>query len=309
MIYEYAVDPDVFTTYDRFRFIDSNFGVSMGRAISEFPKKWKKLVWEVCKHNLRDMEIKRATERFSKFKQKLTRRRGVPYDSQHPWHTNAQQEHQRKPFHAILGCSNSGCSEVLDIGLVDETDELWCVRREMPMPRSAAALAQAVGPLIRMSKELVIVDPHFNPTENRWKDVLSALLDCTTEAESDCQRIELHVTDTKSNGESKWELNWFVDECQRQLPHVLPSGRMLRVIVWRQKEGGERLHARYVITERGGIRVEGGLDSGPEGQTSDISLLDDELYRRRWNDYQRDSGSFEFVEEFEISGARQTQST
>jgi hypothetical protein len=67
-------------------------------------------------------------------------------------------------------------------------------------------------------------------------------------------------------------------------------------------ECGDDLHPRYVFTERGGIRIERGLDEGDDGKTTDVSLLEASLYNRRWKDYQRDTSPFDFVDELKIIG-------
>ena len=48
---------------------------------------------------------------------------------------------------------------------------------------------------------------------------------------------------------------------------------------------GERLHPRYILTNIGGIRYEGGLDPGGPHETTDVSLLTEELWLKRWEQY------------------------
>ena len=77
-------------------------------------------------------------------------------------------------------------------------------------------------------------------------------------------------------------------------------------IRWEQIEGGETLHARYILTDIGGIRVERGLDEGEEGETTDISSLEGPLYAQRWRDFQRNTSAYGFLDEVKILGTRQT---
>ena len=56
----------------------------------------------------------------------------------------------------------------------------------------------------------------------------------------------------------------------------------------RQKQGGERLHNRYVLSDLGGVSFGYGLDEGDEGETDDITLMDLEQYEARWSQYSGD---------------------
>ena len=49
MIYEFALEPALVARWhDRkvYQFFDEKFGIRVGRLVSAYPKKWKKLVWE-----------------------------------------------------------------------------------------------------------------------------------------------------------------------------------------------------------------------------------------------------------------------
>jgi hypothetical protein len=75
-------------------------------------------------------------------------------------------------------------------------------------------------------------------------------------------------------------------------------------VLWKQRPTGEKLHARYFLTERGGIRFDVGLDAGEPGETTDVSLLSDDLYRARWADFQEATAAFDKVDEFTVTGTR-----
>jgi len=69
MIKEFALDPDAITSsYREFCYFTEKFGVSQGRVISAFPKKWRKLV---CDSALREhkgkVEFSKIVERLNKF--------------------------------------------------------------------------------------------------------------------------------------------------------------------------------------------------------------------------------------------------
>lgn len=69
-----------------------------------------------------------------------------------------------------------------------------------------------------------------------------------------------------------------------------------------ERAGSEKFHNRYVLTERGGISLGIGLDTGPAGQTDDANLLEPDQYIRRWNDYMGVQPSFDLVCQINVTG-------
>jgi hypothetical protein len=78
----------------------------------------------------------------------------------------------------------------------------------------------------------------------------------------------------------------------------LPSGISVEFVRWRQRDGGEKLHNRYVLTDLGGMALGIGLDAGGAGETDDLLLLllPRAQYERRWAQYVAYDGAFERVD-------------
>jgi hypothetical protein len=108
-------------------------------------------------------------------------------------------------------------------------------------------------------------------------------------------RIEIHIGDNAS-------ADYFKDECARCLPSILPQGMQVRIIRWRQKEGGETLDNRYILTEIGGVSFGVGLDDGADGETDEVTLLEDKTYRFRWAQFAGSEPAFELVDVLVIEG-------
>ena len=64
MLYEYALEPDLLNNWKDFRYFTEKFGVSRGRLLSPFPKRWKRLVYESLA-NCGEIERKRIEEGFT----------------------------------------------------------------------------------------------------------------------------------------------------------------------------------------------------------------------------------------------------
>ena len=50
-----------------------------------------------------------------------------------------------------------------------------------------------------------------------------------------------------------------------------------------------------------------GLDDGADGETDEVTLLDDKTYRFRWAQYMKPEPAFELVDELIIEGKRGLQ--
>lgn len=68
---------------------------------------------------------------------------------------------------------------------------------------------------------------------------------------------------------------------------------------WKEKPGGEEFHARYILTELGGIRFDVGLDDADDPvsqQTTDVAALDVETHRQRFKEFHPASETFSLVD-------------
>jgi hypothetical protein len=307
MIHEFAIDPVAMNNWQNFRYLNDNFGVEHGRLISRFPKKWTKMVCNACNDNydcgkISTIDRKRIVERLKNIKHKLVRLKRR-YNSEKEWLENAEEQHSISEFRAIISINNpNGQPYILNAYDIDETNYLWNVPREKVVRRKANELAACAMMLLMASKEIIFIDPHFNPTKSRFTETFSHLIDFAFENKRP-QRLELHVEHTdRSASFEVWENN-----CQNKLPQIVPKGYILKVMRWTERNEGDKQHPRYVLTEIGGIRYDYGLDEWDgegEGKTTDVSLLAQNVYKLRWNDYQNDTTTFEWVDEVVIKGKK-----
>lgn len=296
MLHEYALEPEVLSNWGSFRYFVDQFGVQHGRMISRFPKKWKRMVYEA---SLRcgEIERKRIEESLENINPKLLRTNRI-YDAEIPWLSNAESQHLVQPFHAIIAVSNPrAIPQVLVAENIAGTTPLWNVRREVCVSRNATEMAQCVKPLFQACSEVLFIDPHFNPCKPQYLNTFQQFF-LAMDGNARIRRIEYHLKES----DEKPSKEFLEEKCQKNLPGLLPKGVKVIFIRWREIEGGETLHPRYILTDIGGVRIEHGLDEGREGETTDISLLDDSLYYKRWKEFQRDTSPFEYVDEVKIVG-------
>lgn len=296
MIHEFALDPTILSTWEKVRYLIEKFGCEHGRMISEFPKKstWKRLVYDACVM-CKDYEKKHIEVYLANIDKKLIRQSRT-FDGTLPWLQNAEAQHSTSPFHAIISGENPNRKDfvLIENELSDEVP-LWNVKRGLTVPRTASEMVKCVQPLLQVSTEILFIDRHFKPYEIKYRNVLAAFANVMASNDR-ITRIEYHGC-----LERDVSLNFFRDKCEQKLKSLLPRGMKISFLVWEQIEGSETLHPRYVLTDLGGIRIEHGLDEGNDGETTDIALLDSNIYAQRWRDYQRNTSPFRLIDEIAIS--------
>ena len=296
MIYEFAVDPACLNDWQTFRYLIEKFGVSQGRLISAFPRKWLKLVYASCgEFTFRQKQILQSElNRVKKYGLCDSSRM---YDGTLGWLENALTQHGIKPFHAIISMEDDAKNQVVAAAEMTEANPLWGTQRTMIVPRKAEDMAASVSTLLLASKHIILIDPHFGPENARHRRPLQAFLTVATKSRTnDMPKVEIH-TQVKSTEE------FFRDGCHSKLTNLIPSGLKVRFVRWTSKPGGQPLHNRYILTNLGGVSFQHGLDDGGVLETDDVSLLDCESYEQRWKEYTGSDPAFDLLEEpFEIEG-------
>ena len=296
MFYEYALEPQLLNNWRDFRYFFENMGMSRGRLISRYPKHWKRLVYESLT-DCGDMERKRIVEALKRADEKLLRRNNE-WDGNKDWLTNAEAEHVRSPFHAIIARDNPHASASVLIGdALDEEEPLWILNNTCDVPRRAQDMADGVATLLQASREIIFIDPHFGPDLARYRRPLHCFLRVALQNRTTpIERIEFHMKEMP-------RIPYLDEEYQNLSATIIPSGIEVRFVMCREMPGSEKLHDRYVLTERGCVRFTVGLDDGIEGETTGINILSDEQRSSTWDKYLSNDPAFELVDELVITGA------
>lgn len=308
MIYEYALEPELVATWtDRSdcRYFKESFGLGQGRVVSRYPKRWKSLVWNAF-NSTDDFARKRLEELLASLSEQMVQRSDARWDGESTsWRNNAESEHERLAFHAILARTNpKNHARVLTENDLDEDSATrWAVGRWCSVARSAAEMADAVAPLLRCSSDVIFVDPYFGPERPRYRRSFEAFLErMVSQRPGEMpKRVEVHTAADNTGTEE-----FFRGECDTKLRRCVPKGTQVLVRRLKQKQDGEKLHNRYILTDLGGITFGTGLDTGNEGETDDITLMDRGQYELRWSQYGGDppAGFEQEGDPIEVVGTR-----
>jgi hypothetical protein len=312
MIYEYAVEPACLADWENFRYLTENFGVSHGRLVSKFPSDWAKRVIEEINANKHSyIEGQQWIEELKRLKKHALIRSSRSYDGSREWVENALYQHEKgKPFHAIIVKDSSELPQyVLEVKRLSNSIPKWKTRRESRILRTAKELGKAVFLLLRMSNQIFFVDKLFaeqmtNNDNDRWLTTLSHFIHLAT-----VNRDKPPVFEYHSEGKilSLPEMNEFKISCRNHLAKLLPLGTNLKLKLWTEWcSGKDFFHGRYILTDRGGVRIDWGLDQSKYGekteQRTDVTLLDEDMWKETWELFQADAKSFQFLDCIEING-------
>jgi len=315
MIHEFAVEPACLDNWQTFRYLIEQFGVSRGRLISRFPKEWIKKVKGHCSCGAFTFVQKQQLEiELKRIMNHALIRSGRDYENSISWAENAVKQHiNSKPFHAIIVKQIAHPEKyLLEAGDISHNTPLWAIPRERKILRSVDALSDAIVPLLRISKRILFVDKMFrtNSSADRWKTTLESFIQRAVMERENIPSFEYHfefpssdfgVAEASRREEFQREADQYLQDILLQ--DILPQGVSLKLCRWtRWHDQSDFFHARYVLTERGGIRIDWGLDQGKPGETTHISLMDEGIWQECWESFQDGAKVFQLIDSVIVEG-------
>jgi hypothetical protein len=322
MHYQFAIDPSILTTWQTYSYIVQDCGVHHGRLIADYPNKWRKMVLEAAANAKKrreeantgkyctDLDYARIEYHLQhEVLAKLVVRNG-PYNHQHnDWLLQTEKEHTREPFRAIVsGANPRNNASILTVSSLDkENNARWIVRPDPAIPREPRLLADAAKQLFAISKKVKFVDPNCKLEMPRYQSSLTEFLSAIRTSNSTINEAEYHLEAIGTADFVKEELNKLLSGSSR----VFPRGMKIRFIRWKQLPSGDELHPRYVLTDRGGLAYEVGLDAGKPGEKTKVYRISATTRDEVWNQYEQNPKDaqgkpvatyFQFVDEFTVVG-------
>lgn len=309
MLQEYSIDPDGFKSVEQFQRIIEACGISEGRYIAILPnvpmRQWKDLVLE----NLRAIDPDRVN-RARELMDNCIRHNGVLPSRESicgNWLKATLQQHKSEPFKAVVTEKEDFPNRTSLDDLSVDTDP-WKAKRGDRIPIGAVSIGNAAAPLLRISKEIVLVDAYFDPKQARYQESLAVIVNHSIHGGKKLDRFECHckvnlnqVKQKPADTPEAWAQR-FEKDCGTRLPEHLPIGFRMTIVLWDEIPGKEVMHARYVMTNLGALNFERGLDSSDRHATTDVDWLTREVYLSRWDDLRENSTTYKPNRKLEIVG-------
>lgn len=290
---EYAVEPQVMgSSWQTFRYLIEKFGFDKGRLIAEFPRKaWFRDVYEAASGfsptQRTRLEILLREARGTK-----VIRTGRPYNENLEWLSNALTENERFPFQAIIAQDKgTGSAAVLLAEEIDEQHPRMVIANPVSVPRDAASIASALSALLMHGSRILLIDPFFNLYNPRYK---SALREClrivkTKNPNAVCEiHYRYHINASSPADIERGAADLF--------PGLIPEGMSLKIFCWKERDGGSDFHARYLLTEKGGIALDAGFSAEGMHQTTDMHRMDAEFCIQRVAAFDKAATVYELIE-------------
>ena len=284
MVYEFAIDPAVLTTWGAFRELVGGCSVSQGRLLSLFPKqRWCRMVVHACEtcESRTELDFSRVVERVNDklymAQHSWPNARGRNYDLNKEWLTNAVEQHTLVPFNAIVSVANpEKDSAVLVYDKMSDTDRRWYVKRQKKVRRHAADIATCLGPLLEIAEHVKFVDPHFRPDAPRYVRPLREMLRLLAPGA---------VAEYHSEVLPGYADSYFERRCQSFAKDFLHLGGLAFYRWTTEKE----LHERFLLTDKGGVSIDPGLSEDANTlQKASVKLLEDDVFIDQWHTLQVD---------------------
>lgn len=273
MLFEYAVEPQAIgSSWEEFRYLIGQFGFDRGRLISRFPKKWEREVIEAAhRSGMGEVRLMSVVSRLQMAKAALVSS-GREYDPAiGGWLPNALSQHARDPFHAIIASENAAENpSVLVAKDIDDTTPLIAATHSWEIGRTGNDLANALGPFLKHARELWFVDPFFDVLDRKYVETLSCCFMAATAAGNVGANWRVHYREHPSRP----PIALVEQRIRTSLNGVIPVGQTITLQGWRERPGGADFHARYLLTERGGLIVDAGFSAEGAQQKVDLHLMD-----------------------------------
>lgn len=303
MLYEFAVDPRVLTSWKDMQLALERFGVHRGRLVARYPKNWRRRVVDAADQNpdLRPVDRQRVVERLNLDLPSRMWRHGEGrfFDGNRSWLDNARTCMDGDlRFRAVVADANAvqGNWVLAWDDLTDSGPELWRVSTSRAVRADADSMAECVAPIFRNSREILLVHPYFQPWEAECLNPLRALAAMARREAVTLQRLEVHTG--CSDGISD---DHFRRLCEEHLPDRIPHGVRIELLRWDQRGAGPRLLDRFVLTDVVGVLVSHDLRERP-GAMTEFRLMEEPDRVSKWAQFHQGTSPFELAQQFTIVG-------
>ena len=145
--------------------------------------------------------------------------------------------------------------------------------------------------MLQSANAVILVDPFYDPYDSRYQNTLRECLRVVYGANPRTM-VEIHYRERGGCPST----DAIERDAKTKFGTVIPEGMTIKLYRWRESVGGEDFHARYLLTDKGGIRVDAGFSAEGEHQTTDVALMSFELSQQKRSALGRDAVVYELVE-------------
>ena len=283
MIKEFAVEPEaIANSYRDFFYVIEKFGLSQGRVIAEFPKKWKAMVYEAAQSKLTGTrKLTDVTERLKQLPNDILFRspRDV-VDGNASWLDRIATVQANNPFDFVLTATHLDAPRTVSLDDFTEHHECLAQNRHWRLPRTVENIAAACAFHWRTARHVKIVDPYFDLGEARYRRPFERLFAMPTQA----KQLDIYRNDN-------FGVASIPDRWRGALDHAIAQRIHIRVFFRPVSD----MHNRYFLTDLGALTFGAGLckDTANPPAIDDILLLERDIRLAHWSEHDDASPVFD----------------
>ncbi|MDC0309301.1 hypothetical protein OAL72_00975 [bacterium] len=317
MYKQVAIDPDgIAKSWERFKYYFDQLGTDHGRLLFKFPSKWPSKVLRSKFFNaLSPINQTRVSEKlrsdyFNKQKLSCTQKELNP--TADTWIENTLMIHREHGVLDLIVTEEETNEHAIIISFDDVDSETmgWRVDRPWRVRRGANELAASAEQLLLKSRRTKFVDQHFHFDKPRYVNTLKSFIKIL-EGNPCIESVEYHLGlnsayfDNSLDNFKTLEFNLRDDYMPKAEESILFN--KLKFIFWHNDRetlhpGKRLLHARYLLTDVGGLNYEHGLDEDTQIDSyTDVTLVDNQMISQDWDKYQESNSTFQYLGSYSIS--------
>ena len=267
----FAADPSVCCSASDLKLLLASFGPYAGRYLAKYPIDWAAQV-ERGLDSVGEIEAARVQTLLRRAIENLTfvTPSNLPWKAEQAWLANA--------FPLLEGSSAVFKGLIANVGKPPTVQELHEVdlppTAEERVAGTASEYARISKILLLLSPEIALIDPYLNPQKRACAAVLGALFDLI--ARGKCQKVTLwaRAADVLGSGNADAVKTDLKDTLRRlAVTANFKRGREVEMILVEDESRQTKMHGRYVLSIKGGVRLDQGFQQLPAGRQVDVGPI------------------------------------
>jgi len=274
MLSVFAIDPGICRCLEWFRYCVEHCQTSRGRAIADLPPgQWCQEALTGINQCVADRELgpvkgQSLKRRLDMARDRLVHRPGTNWDyMEESWTRNAEAEHRRDPFAAVVSAEYTGADDTEKKYHPDELSEsvvTWNTPDGVNITRTRGEFTASILPMLFVAEEVHFLDRGFNIDSGslftwNYRNIIQEMV-------RRCEAlpaITIHCTPL-----AEVDGAYFEGELVGIYAPLIPTGKQLTCLMCDVEgdtsAGRHPFHNRYVLTNHCGVMVGYGTDSPRE---------------------------------------------
>lgn len=276
----FAADPAVFSSSSELKHLLASFGPYSGRYLVNYPIGWGNLVKKQLE-GLGDIEAERVKTLLRRADTDMTLISGhkLSWQPQRNWLENA--EPLLKKISAISASLDGLVAKQIKPPSIHLLDTL-----ELP-PTSGERIAGKAGEyarvarsLLLLSPEIALIDPYLDPCCEKYNPVLKDLFEIAADGKSIKITLWARFKLLFPSGVNLTIKNNIENRLRKLATQArFKTGYEIEMILVKDESRQTKMHGRYLLSIKGGVRLDQGFQELPKGRKVEVGPVDKSIHK------------------------------